>query len=45
MKKKYQKPECRVVILKQRSHLLQGSPVTGTFIDDTTHNWDPSGGQ
>ena len=45
MKKKYQKPESRVVILKQRSHLLQGSPVTGTFIDDTTHDWDSSGGQ
>jgi hypothetical protein len=46
MKKKYQKPESRVVILKQRSHLLLGSPVTGMFIDDDpTHNWDPSGGQ
>jgi len=46
MKKKYQKPESRVVILKQRSRLLLGSPVTGMFIDDDpTHNWDPSGGQ
>ena len=46
MKKKYQKPESRVVILKQRSHLLAGSPVTGRFIDDdSTYNWDPNGGQ
>ena len=46
MKKKYEKPATRVVMLKYKPNLLTGSTVENKFIDDEDYDdWDFDGGQ